>query len=118
MSNRRIWVLLLGALLALQMPRCTNAQAAPGTIDGRVLRYPGRQPSNPSEERGQPIAGARIEAVDANGQTIATANSDAKGQFHLELPQGDYTLVTALVRRNVHVDAGKTVSVNLGFYAM
>jgi hypothetical protein len=65
-------------------------------LSGLVLAGPTcpvvRDPPDPACED-RPVAGAEIIAVDAQGQEIARAITDADGGFSLALPAGEFQLV-------------------------
>jgi hypothetical protein len=65
-------------------------------VSGRVLAGPtcpvARDPPDPACAD-RPVAGAEIVAVDARGQEVARASTDAEGGFTLSLPAGEYQLV-------------------------
>ena len=66
------------------------------TLSGIVLAGPTcpvvRDPPDPACED-RPVAGAAIVAVDAQGQEVGRANTDADGMFSLALAAGEYQLV-------------------------
>ena len=68
----------------------------PTMVTGIVLAGPTcpvvRDPPDPACED-RPVAGAEIVAVDAQGQEVARASSDAEGGFSLALAAGEYQLV-------------------------
>lgn len=65
-------------------------------LSGIVLAGPTcpvvRDPPDPACED-RPVAGAEIVAVDAEGQEVARASSDAEGAFTMALAAGEYQLV-------------------------
>src|SRR5262245_16578061 len=70
-------------------------QQSAGVVEGRIL----------DAGSGDPLAGARITAVDAPGET----SSDRDGRFRLSLPPGDHKLlVTYLGRQDQVVDVKVT----------
>ncbi len=80
-------------VVACQQP----ADVDPTTrVTGVVLAGPTcpvvRNPPDPAcEDRS--VAGAEIVAIDATGQEVARASTDADGRFTLALPVGEYRLV-------------------------
>lgn len=94
--NRRIIALVL-AVAALVVACQQPPEIGPTTAQsGIVLAGPTcpvvRDPPDPACED-RPVAGAEIVAVDAQGQEVARASSDAEGRFSLALPAGEYQLV-------------------------
>jgi iron complex outermembrane receptor protein len=82
-----------------------SAFAQTGNLTGRITEA----------GTGTPIAGARVDALDAAGQPRASAASDADGQFRLaNLQAGSYALVVTMVGytpariEGVQVIAGQT----------
>lgn len=80
-------------VVACQQP----ADVGPTTmLSGIVLAGPTcpvvRDPPDPACED-RPVAGAEILVVDAQGQEVARASTDAEGGFTLALPVGQYQLV-------------------------
>ena len=65
-------------------------------LSGIVLAGPTcpvvRDPPDPACED-RPVTGAEIVAIDAEGQEVARASSDAEGAFTIALPAGEYQLV-------------------------
>ena len=94
--NRRTVTLLLAAaalVVACQPP----AELDPTTrVTGFVLAGPTcpvvRDPPDPACED-RPVAGAEIVAIDATGQEVARASTDADGRFTLVVPAGEYQVV-------------------------
>ncbi len=83
-----------------------------GSIHGRLVEYPGRQPTRPTKP--EAIAGQRITLTDmAGNHTVATTTTASDGAFSFALPPGDYLLISLRSRKVVHVAAGKDVWVNL-----
>ena len=105
----------LAVLLIIPVASCAENVAVSGSVEGRVVDYPGRQPLDPLQGRGKPVPGALVTLADAiTGQTVAIATADAKGEFHFTVPPGDYWLTTARSRSHIHVEAGKRIWVKLG----
>jgi outer membrane receptor for ferrienterochelin and colicins len=71
------------AAVLLLMLSAWPAAAQGGGISGSVV----------DAGTGTPLAGARVEAVDAGGQVRATTSTDARGAFHLAVQPGSYTVV-------------------------
>lgn len=93
-------------LLALAAPRAAHAQR----VDGQLR----------DAETGAPIAGATLRLLDAQGQAVATAQSDARGLFTLRAPQpGLYRIQASRLgyreatSGNVDLTAGTEVEVEL-----
>jgi len=94
--NRRTVALVLATaalVVACQQP----ADVDPLTrVTAIVLAGPTcpvvRDPPDPACED-RPVAGAEIVAIDATGQEVARASTDADGRFTLALPVGEYQLV-------------------------
>lgn len=92
------WTVVMGLAAAALAVGCQQpAESAPTTmVSGIVLAGPTcpvvRDPPDPACED-RPVAGAEIVAVDAQGQEVARASSDAEGGFSLALPAGEYQLV-------------------------
>jgi hypothetical protein len=88
------------AVIALAAAGSAAQSGAKGSVTGRVV-----------DARGKAIAGARVTAT---GPSDATATTDAKGEFRIELEPGEYRLqfdaeghATAAMREPVTVEAGK-----------
>ena len=93
----RLTVVLLLTIAAVAVACQEPAEAVPTTtLSGIVLAGPTcpvvRDPPDPACED-RPVAGAEIVALDAEGQEVARASSDANGGFTLALPAGEYQLV-------------------------
>jgi hypothetical protein len=92
------------AALALAVALALTAHAQDkGTITGRVV-----------DPRGKGVVGAVVRAVGASGADAATATSDAKGAFRLEVLPGEYRLefeadgrASASLREAVRAEAGR-----------
>jgi hypothetical protein len=95
--NRRT-VAALALAIAVMVGACQQPadDVATTMVSGLVLAGPTcpvvRDPPDPACED-RPVAGAEIIAVDAHGQEIARASTDAEGGFTLALPAGEYQLV-------------------------
>jgi hypothetical protein len=94
--NGRTFALVLA--IATLVAACQQPADGGSTtmLTGMVLAGPTcpvvREPPDPACED-RPVAGAEIVAVDAQGQEVAAASSDAEGEFSLALPAGEYQLV-------------------------
>lgn len=95
-----LWLTVLFVLLG-----AGTLAAQTGSITGRVT----------DASTGVPLAGARVDLVNAAGQSAASGLSDSQGQFRLaNVPSGTYTLVASLIgyenRRieGVQITAGQT----------
>jgi outer membrane receptor protein involved in Fe transport len=106
--------------MALGLVPCTVVHADPplqlaagsdGVLEGRV-----------SDGDGQPIAGAAIELANANGKTVARAQSDAHGAYTITgIAPGSYTVTASqsggsLASEAIQIAAGAAVqsSITLG----
>src|SRR5687768_6860081 len=93
--------------LAFSVGTASAQQPAAGTISGRVT----------DRESQAPIAGATVEAV-AAGTAVASAVTDADGQFRLSAPAGSYTIVVTMLGyatdriANVRVVSGQSSMVS------
>lgn len=70
----------------------TTSTLAPTMVEGSVLAGP----TCPVEQPGQvcppaPVAGTVV-AIDGEGSTVASTETDATGHYSLGLPAGEYTL--------------------------
>lgn len=75
----------------------TTTTFEPTVVEGVVLAGP----TCPVEQLGQscppvPVAGTVV-AIDGDGSTIATTETDATGHYSIELAPGDYTLRVVVV---------------------
>ena len=94
------------AILALlfSVGTASAQQSAAGTISGRIT----------DKENQAGISGATIEAVTAGGSTVASAVTDADGEFRLSAPAGNYSLVVTMLGyqreriENVRVVSGES----------
>jgi len=108
-------IVALAVLLAACFSGHVEAQAELGYIDGRVVNIPGRPPPDSHQSVEKPVAGSRVTLTNpGDGHVIATTVSDTKGEFHLAVPPGDYSISTVRDQRRIHVDAGQRTWVRLG----
>lgn len=73
-------VMMFGGLLAASS---VSAEPETAKVAGRLVNS------------GEPVAGATVRALDANGTEAATATSDENGRWSLEVPEGTYTFEIA-----------------------
>jgi hypothetical protein len=100
------------ALIAAGCAGGTSA-APTGTVQGRLLAYPGPMPAN-GKPPASPVAGTAA-FTDKSGHTVTVA-VDASGRFTIRLAAGSYTALLAPasltpVRENIRVQAGKTLTI-------
>ncbi|HUP88264.1 MAG TPA: TonB-dependent receptor [Longimicrobiales bacterium] len=75
------------ALMALVCASAANAQTS-GSITGRIT----------NKETQTPVAGATVQATTATGRVVASAVTDADGQYRLaNVPAGTYSVVVSMV---------------------
>jgi hypothetical protein len=60
---------------------------------------------------GEALTGARVQALDGSGAVVATAQTDAQGQYSLSLPEGTYTILSPGQTLTSSVNQGGTGSV-------
>jgi hypothetical protein len=90
--------------------------AAPtGTVQGRLLAYPGPMPAN-GKPPANPMAGMAA-FTDKSGHTV-TVTVDASGRFIIHLAAGNYTALLAPtslapVRESIRVQANKTLTITV-----
>jgi hypothetical protein len=74
------------------------AFAANGTIDGHVVRGPGRDPRAGGDGQGAsiPVPGDPITIQDTSGATVASLATAQDGSFRVDLPAGCYAVVEAI----------------------
>ncbi len=66
-------------------------EVAPSSLGGQV--FVDRDFDCERDDEEQPLAGVRIDLVDADGKTIATTTTDSDGRYRFEnLPPGEYTV--------------------------
>ena len=101
----RFYGCLLAFFALLPAAQPAHAQQATGTITGRVT----------DKESQAAVAGAVVEAVSASGRSVASALTDAAGQFRMSnVPAGTYAVVITMVGyetariASVHVVSGET----------
>ena len=85
------------AVMAAMAVACQRAPDIEGaTLTGVALAGPTcpvvREPRDPACDD-RPVAGAEIVIVDARGDEVASAVTDAAGTFSVALPAGEYQLV-------------------------
>jgi iron complex outermembrane receptor protein len=97
----------LGALLVIMLAAPVMAQT--GTVMGRLT----------AADRNQPLVSALVEAVDANGRSVASAISNQEGLYRLTgLAPGSYAITVSSAGygtqtvQTVQVAAGQTVTVD------
>jgi hypothetical protein len=100
------------ALIAAGCSASTPA-APTGTVQGRLLAYPGPMPAN-GKPPTSPMAGTAA-FTDQSGHTV-TVTVDASGKFTVRLAAGSYTALLAPTsltpaRENIRVQAGKTLTI-------
>ena len=102
---------------ALIVAGCSGGiPAAPtGTVQGRLLAYPGPVPSN-GNPLADPMAGT-VTFTDKSGHTV-TVTVDASGKFTVRLAAGSYTALLAPTslapaRENIRVQANKTLTITV-----
>jgi hypothetical protein len=102
---------------ALIVAGCSGGTAAAptGTLQGRLLEYPGPMPPN-GKPPTYPVAGTAA-FTDKTGHTV-TVTVDASGRFTVHLAAGSYTALLAPtsltpVRENILVRAGKTLTITV-----
>jgi Carboxypeptidase regulatory-like domain len=123
-----VWILALALGLAW-------GGSAPGTIvtdgppitsgvptsglEGRIIIRPVRSVARRGEANHAPYQ-ARISVLDAKGKEVAVAESDADGNFQLDLPPGSYVLrpqsqgrYPRAAEQKVVVHAGKRTRVEI-----
>jgi hypothetical protein len=89
--------------------------APTGTVQGRLLAYPGPMPSN-GKPPAEPMAGT-VAFTDNSGRTV-TVTVGASGRFTVQLAAGTYTALLAPgnlapARENIRVQANKTLTINV-----
>ena len=98
-----------GCLLAIltlvfSVGTASAQQPAAGTISGRIT----------DKETQAPVSGATIEAVTATGRAVASAVTDADGEFRLSAPAGNYAIIVTMLgyqtyrTENVRVVSGES----------
>jgi hypothetical protein len=105
------------ASATLIVTACTGGTAAAltGTVQGRLLEYPGPMPSN-GKPPAYPMAGT-VTFTDKSGHAM-TVTVDASGRFTVRLAAGSYTALLAPTnltptRENIRVQANKTVTITV-----
>ena len=105
------------AAAALIMVACSGGTpAAPtGTVQGRLLAYPGPMPVN-GKPPANPVPGMAA-FTDKDGHTV-TVTVGASGRFTVHLAAGTYSALLAPVRlapvkENVRVAANRTVTITI-----
>jgi hypothetical protein len=113
---------LAGAVLgaagaALIAAGCSGGPAAArtGTVQGRLLAYPGPMPAN-GKPPANPMAGMAA-FTDTSGHTVSVT-VDPSGRFTIHLAAGSYTALLAPasltpVRENIRVQASKTLTITV-----
>jgi hypothetical protein len=113
---------LAGAVLgvagaALIGAGCSGGTAAPptGTVQGRLLAYPGPMPAN-GKPPANPMAGMAA-FTDKSGHTV-TVTVGASGRFTIHLAAGSYSALLAPtsltpVREDIRVQASKTLTITV-----
>ena len=102
---------------ALIVAGCSGGTAAAptGTVQGRLLAYPGPMPVN-GNPPANPVAGTAA-FTDKSGHTV-TVTIDASGRFIIHLAAGSYTALLAPtsqtpLRENIRVQANKTLTITV-----
>ena len=105
------------AAAALIVVACSGGTpAAPtGTVEGRLLAYPGPMSAN-GKPSANPMAGTAA-FTDKNGHTV-TVTVGASGRFTIHLAAGTYSALLAPgnltpARENVRVAANQTVTITV-----
>jgi outer membrane receptor for ferrienterochelin and colicins len=104
-----------GCLLAILTLVCSVStasaqQSAAGTISGRIT----------DKETQAPISGATVDAVTTTGRAVASAVTDADGEFRVTAPAGTYSIVVTMLGyqtqriENVRVISGESSLVSAG----
>lgn len=103
--------------VALIVAGCSGGTAAgpTGTVQGRLLAYPGPMPSN-GKPPANPVAGT-VTFTDKSGHTV-TVTVGASGRFTVRLAAGNYTALLAPTRlaparENIRVQANRTLTINV-----
>ena len=104
-----------GAALIAAGCSAGTAAAPTGTVQGRLLAYPGPMPAN-GKPPTVPVAGM-VAFTDTSGHTV-TVTVGASGRFTVHLAAGSYSALLAPaslspVRENVHVQANRTLTINV-----
>ena len=92
-----------------------TAAAPTGTVQGRLLAYPGPMPANGTPPA-SPVTGMAA-FTDKSGHTV-TVTVDASGRFTVHLAAGSYTALLAPTslspaRENIRVQASKTLTITV-----
>ena len=108
---------VLGVAAAALVVACSEGTpAAPtGTVQGRLLAYPGPMPAN-GKPPANPTAGMAA-FTDKNGHTV-TVTVGASGKFTVRLAAGTYSALLAPasltpVREHVRVEANQTLTITI-----
>jgi len=83
------------AFAGLLLVACANAMAAPMAtgITGIVRISPAHPgPQRVGEPGHKPMAGAKVQVLDANQRVVARAVTDADGKFSVALGAGEYSV--------------------------
>lgn len=84
----RFYGCLLAVLALLVSAGAASAQNTTGTITGRIT----------DKETQAPVSGATVQAVSGSGRAVASAVTDADGQFRLtNVPAGAHSLIVTMV---------------------
>lgn len=84
----RFYACLLAVLALVASAGAAGAQTPTGTITGRIT----------DKESQAPIAGVTVQAVSPSGRAVASAVTDADGQFRLaNVPAGSHSLIVTMV---------------------
>src|SRR5687768_4765832 len=83
---------LLAILTLVFSVGTASAQQSAGTISGRIT----------DKENQAGVAGATVQAVTATGSPVASAVTDADGEFRLSASSGTYSLVVTMLGYQTH----------------